>query len=642
LLWGFLDTDSSKETLPMSVATILLVDDDEVLRQVLRRVLIRDGYTVIEAGSVAQGLVQARDHKPELCLLDFSLPDGDGLELAKKIRTQGMGCPLILFTAYLLRLRDQSELSNVFARILTKPVNLQELREVISAALSGAAVASGPTPAVPEPADQPTVPPQPLPARSAPSSDNAAIAAPAQVRPWLSWLAVAAVAAAALIGLIFALPALGVPWIPNFFKSEPSSQSTTTSPTLGAQRVSTEADTLAVAVETVKRLGVTTEQATKADEPQPLELNGTLNLDPNYLARVHALFPGEVVELATVETAGTSLPRKRPLGFNDPVKEGDLLAVVWSKDLGEKKSELIDALSQQWLDEETLAKLEELYKDLATSEANLRLARKAVASDRNAVARAERTLRVWRLREEEIQKVKDEARRVYDRKGARDPAKEKDWARVEVRARFAGRVVEKNVALGDIVDTTTDLFKIADLSAMTAWVHVYDEYLPALQALPRPIPWKVEAGGETLTSPGAETISPVIDPNQHTALLMGRVDNPGGRLRVGQFVTATIDLPPPPDLTAVPAGAVVEDGIRSIVFVKAEQQPDPKAVVFSLRRVAVVQRLPKVLLVRAHLSAEEKAAGLRELHPGEEVAVRCVVELKGELESQQEPAKPGQ
>lgn len=73
----------------MSAATILLVDDDEVLSQVFRRVLTRDGYRVVEAGSVGQAPDLTREDKPQLGLLDVSLPDGDGMELAKKLRAQG-------------------------------------------------------------------------------------------------------------------------------------------------------------------------------------------------------------------------------------------------------------------------------------------------------------------------------------------------------------------------------------------------------------------------------------------------------------------------------------------------------------------------------------------------------------------------
>ena len=72
----------------MSAATILLVDDDEVLSQVLRRVLTREGYTVVQAGNVAEALRAARSNNPQLALLDLCLPDGDGMELARQLGEQ--------------------------------------------------------------------------------------------------------------------------------------------------------------------------------------------------------------------------------------------------------------------------------------------------------------------------------------------------------------------------------------------------------------------------------------------------------------------------------------------------------------------------------------------------------------------------
>src|SRR5258708_7352994 len=125
----------------MSAATILLVDDDETLSRVLRRVLTQQGHTVVEAGNVARALEVARETPPQLGLLDLRLPDGDGVELANKLQENGARFPLILMTAYPLRLRDQPELAHQFFRVLTKPLNLQELRQAIDAALERAPTA---------------------------------------------------------------------------------------------------------------------------------------------------------------------------------------------------------------------------------------------------------------------------------------------------------------------------------------------------------------------------------------------------------------------------------------------------------------------------------------------------------------------
>lgn len=116
--------------------SILVVDDDEVLGRVLSRVLAQDRHTVWRAGSAGQALGMARQHRPRLALLDLCLPDGDGIELARQLRAEQPDLTLILMTAYPLRLREQPELGDAFARVLTKPLDLAELREAVGASLS--------------------------------------------------------------------------------------------------------------------------------------------------------------------------------------------------------------------------------------------------------------------------------------------------------------------------------------------------------------------------------------------------------------------------------------------------------------------------------------------------------------------------
>lgn len=306
-------------------------------------------------------------------------------------------------------------------------------------------------------------------------------------------------------------------------------------------------------------------------------LQGTLALDANRLARVHARFAGEVMTLgetdAVVEPSLSSQPSKkerRAFQVGDPVRKGDLLAVVWSKDLGEKKSELVDAVSKLRADELTYRRLDEA-KEAALPERSLREAERNVEADRIAVQRAERTLRTWRLTEEEIAAVRREGEKTTA-KGTDAKPEIGDWARVEVRSPQDGVILEKNVAAGDIVDTTNDLFKIGDVSRLVVWAHVYEEDLPLFQAMPKPIAWtvKLPSRPEAAFAGRLEKVREVVDSNQHTALVTGPVENPTGELKVGQFVTVVVELPAPKDEIELPTAAVVEDGRESVVFVKTK------------------------------------------------------------------------
>ncbi|HZY90400.1 MAG TPA: response regulator, partial [Gemmataceae bacterium] len=483
----------------MSAATILLVDDDEVLSQVLRRVLTREGYTVVEAGNVAEALHVARTSHPQLALLDLCLPDGDGMELARQLDAEVGHLPMILMTAYPVRLRDHPELAHDFRHVLTKPLNLEELRQAIAGALDGQPAATSSAPAALEAA--PPVAPAPRPLEEPPAPAKAPAAAePAAPRRGLRWALVGGAAAAAALALFFGLPALGMPSLTQLFHPRTPSTTPAAKEDLGARLVEGMADTLELPEATVKRLGVTAAVISDRTAPRPLELSGSLAFDPNYLAQVRSRFPGEVVELGDLQSPGISpsgrTEEARPLQYGDRVQKGQLMAVVWCKDLGEKKGQLVDAIAQLRLDQETLDKLEELYREGNTSEAVVRQARRNVAGDHNAVNVAERTLRVWQLPEGEIQEVRDEAERVIARKGVHDKAKERDWARVEVRAPFGGVIVEKNVVRGAIIDSTFVLYQVADLKKLAVYVHAYEEDLRELEKLraellPRLIPWQV-------------------------------------------------------------------------------------------------------------------------------------------------------
>jgi cobalt-zinc-cadmium efflux system membrane fusion protein len=586
----------------MSDATILIVDDDDVLGQILTRVLSQQGYHVERATDAAQALQLAREHPPQLGLLDLCLPDQDGVELAKKLRAEAGALPLILMTAYPLSLREQPERVEGFARVLTKPLNLQELRQAVDSALAnGGEKRAAPTEAVPRgsAAVRDDIP-EPGPAAAAPAEAPRAAppAAPAPAanggRRWLAWAGalagVAVLVGAVLVGMrVLGQQAQQPP-------PEPGPRKLTATLAEGRR------DTLLVPEDVVRSLAIQTAEARPATQPQPLELAGTLALDTDHLVRLHARFGGEVIELGKVEEgSGEFATVPRPVRFGDHVKQGELLAVVWSKELGEKKSELVDALSQLRVDKDTLDRLEELYPKGAVPEVQMRQARRAYEASLTAVARAERTLRVWRVPQKEIDALREEADRIRQRGGKHDTATERNWARVDVTAPFAGVVVEKNVTVGDIVDTTTDLFKVARVDVLTVWAHAYEEDLPALHSLSEDERrWTIRILADPTSPPVTapiERIGYVIDPNQHTALVTGRLENPSGAYRAGQFITATVELPPPADAVTVPIGALVEDGEQTVIFVqtgRAEKGYTP----FQMRRVLVVQRRHDVALVR--------------------------------------------
>ena len=83
----------------MSPATLLIVDDEQLVRWSLRERFAQDGYAIVEAGTAADALLKAGP-AIDLVLLDVRLPDGDGLEVLRKLKELFPDTPVILMTAF--------------------------------------------------------------------------------------------------------------------------------------------------------------------------------------------------------------------------------------------------------------------------------------------------------------------------------------------------------------------------------------------------------------------------------------------------------------------------------------------------------------------------------------------------------------
>src|SRR6478672_7434827 len=80
------------------MSTILVVDDEPIVRDVVVRYLRRDGFATLEAGTGEEALTMLERETPALVVLDVMLPGTDGLELCRRIRATS-DLPIVLLTA---------------------------------------------------------------------------------------------------------------------------------------------------------------------------------------------------------------------------------------------------------------------------------------------------------------------------------------------------------------------------------------------------------------------------------------------------------------------------------------------------------------------------------------------------------------
>ena len=248
-----------------------------------------------------------------------------------------------------------------------------------------------------------------------------------------------------MLVVIVGLPVLGFEGMPRFKEWWDRQHPHVESPSILAEKTKprgtlagTDAKTLRLPQEVVETLQVQTAAVTSAVTSDILRLEGSLYLDANRLVHVPSRFAGDVIELGRIDAPAsdqilTSEMRtvSRPVSFGDFIRKGQLLAVIWSKELGEKKSELIEGLTKLRFDEEKLKRLEDLFSKAAVPERNVLDARRDVESDIITIARVERTLR---LNTEQIQAIRDEAEKVRSHKGDWHADLDETWARVELRS----------------------------------------------------------------------------------------------------------------------------------------------------------------------------------------------------------------
>ena len=119
------------------MAKILLVEDNELNRDMLSRRLERKGYTVVLAVDGAEGLGKARSETPDVILMDMSLPVLDGWEATRQLKADAAtrGIPIIALTAHAMATDEQKARQCGCDDFDTKPIELTRLLGKIEALL---------------------------------------------------------------------------------------------------------------------------------------------------------------------------------------------------------------------------------------------------------------------------------------------------------------------------------------------------------------------------------------------------------------------------------------------------------------------------------------------------------------------------
>ena len=123
----------------MANELILIVEDNEKNRKLVRDVLQFKGYRTIEAETGEDGVALAMEHKPDLILMDYHLPGIDGIEAFRRIRADSATAhiPIVAVTASAMPEEAKKMKEAGFDGFQTKPINVKEFVQSVANVFTG-------------------------------------------------------------------------------------------------------------------------------------------------------------------------------------------------------------------------------------------------------------------------------------------------------------------------------------------------------------------------------------------------------------------------------------------------------------------------------------------------------------------------
>ncbi|NOV24886.1 efflux RND transporter periplasmic adaptor subunit [Cupriavidus necator] len=261
-------------------------------------------------------------------------------------------------------------------------------------------------------------------------------------------------------------------------------------------------------------------------------------------------FPGEIRfnddRTAHVVPRVAGVAQAVPANLGQPVRQGEVLALIASTTVAEQRSELLAAQKREALARATYAREKTLWQEKISAEQDYQQARTALEEAQIAVQNARQKLTAIGAAE----------------RGAAGGGALNQFA---LRAPFDGIVVEKHLALGEAVKEDASVFTVSDLSS------VWAEFVVSARDLDR-----VRVGGAvTVRSSASATqaegrvsyVGALLGEQTRTAKARVTLANPGTAWRPGLFVTVSVLGAPEPVPVTVAADAVQQVDGQSVVFV---------------------------------------------------------------------------
>jgi cobalt-zinc-cadmium efflux system membrane fusion protein len=300
----------------------------------------------------------------------------------------------------------------------------------------------------------------------------------------------------------------------------------------------------------IAEAGIKTWKVEPVDLAHLLSLNGTVEYDEDRLVHVASNVAGRVASI--------------PVDLGARVREGDPLVWIESAELAHAREAFLRALSELKTASRSYERARRLVEAKAISKGEFQTREGDFLGKKAAADAAERALQLSGETSAELARIRSAVEADRGAASFRIP-------RVAIRAPFAGRVIERKVTPGTLVQGMQPLLTLADLSRVRVFLQVYEKDLSLVrQGLPVRI--RAEAYPQDTFSGRIDFLGGVVEEATRAVRVRATVENRPEKLRPGMFVKAHVEVPKTEKETsavlAVPQIAIQTLEGRTNVFVQ--------------------------------------------------------------------------
>lgn len=298
-----------------------------------------------------------------------------------------------------------------------------------------------------------------------------------------------------------------------------------------------------LSAEESSRVGLVVQPVARSDFRMHRDFPAIVQPNQRNMAEITALVRGRVVEVYGE--------------LGQEVKANAPLAILYSSELGLAQSAYLKAKAKLHVAEQAFNRAEFLLQEQVIGEAELQRRQAELLSTQAEANESHDRLKLLGMNDEEFRRL-ESSRKIR--------------SVVPIVAPFAGRIIGRKLTRGEVVETTENLFVIADLSEVWVQANIPEKDIPFAHSVhasgDRQVEVRINAYPKEVFQGTITYVADVLDPVTRTMQLRIELPNRDGRFKPEMFATIRLFSEAQPDRLAVPESALQRDQGRTFVFVQ--------------------------------------------------------------------------